>query len=81
MPDDGLSKVKRAELIAHLAELDQMIEDQAAHVKYAVEIGWLVPAIFVRLERLKEIRRLYLSALKHLLGEDIGGDEPGNLRS
>jgi len=80
MPDDGLSKVKRTELIAHLAELDQMIEDQTAHVKFAVERGWNVPAIAVNLERLKESRRLYLSALKHLLGDDVGDDEPGSSR-
>ena len=79
MPD-GLNEIKRAELMAHVAELDQMIEDQTAHLKFVVEMGWNVPAIAVRLERLKESRRLYLSALKHLLGEDIGDDEPGNSR-
>lgn len=80
MPDDGLNEIKRAELIAHVAELDQMIEDQMAHLKFVVEKGWNIPAIAVHLERLKESRRLYLSALKHLLGEDIGDDEPGNSR-
>jgi len=79
MPD-GLSKVKRAELLAHLAELDQTIEEQMAHFKFIVEMGWNVPSIAVNLERLKESRRLYLSALKHLLGEDVGDDEPGNSR-
>jgi Arc/MetJ family transcription regulator len=43
-------------------------------------MGLMVPVIAVRLERLKESRRLYLSALKHLLGEDVGKDEPGNSR-
>jgi hypothetical protein len=79
MPD-GLSEVKRAELLAHVAELDQMIEDQTAHLKVVAEMGLMVPVIAVRLERLKESRRLYLSALKHLLGEDVGNDEPGNSR-
>jgi len=79
MPDQGLSEAKRAELLAHVAELDLLIEDQEAHVKVAMEVGWLVPVITVRLERLKETRRLYISALQHLLGEDID-DEPGNSR-
>jgi len=79
MPD-GLSKVKRAELLAHVAELDQMIEDQTAHLKVVAEMGLMAPVIAVRLERLKETRRLYLAALKHLLGEDVGDDEPGNSR-
>ena len=77
MPEHGLSEIKRAELIAHVAELDQMIEDQMAHCKFVVEKGWDIPAIAVHLERLKESRRLYLSALSHLLGENIGDDETG----
>jgi hypothetical protein len=81
MPDDGLSKVKRAELIAHVAELDQMIEEQMAHYKFAIEKGWDVPAIAVNLQRLRESRRLYLSALKHLLGDSIGdADDTGSSR-
>ncbi len=77
MPN-GLSNVKRAELIAHLTELDQIMEDQTANVKFAAELGQLVPTLTARLERLKEVRRLYLSALRHLLGENIGEGEPGN---
>jgi len=79
MSDDGLSKAKREELIAHLAELDQMIEDQTAHLKFAAEAGWAVPAIAVNLERLKESRRLYMSALKHLLGDSAADEEPGGV--
>jgi hypothetical protein len=80
MPD-GLNKVKRLELLAHVAELDQMIEDQTAHLEFVVESGWNVPAIAVRLERLKDSRRLYVSALKHLLGQNLGGDdEPDSSR-
>ena len=77
MPDEGLSQAKRKELMAHVAELDVLIEDQTAHVKVATEMGLLVPVMAVRLERLKEARRLYLSALKHLLGDDIDDAEPG----
>jgi len=80
MPDEGLSRVKRAELLAHVAELDLLIEDQEAHVKVAMDMGWLVPVIAVRLERLKETRRLYLSALRHLLGDDLVGDAPDESR-
>jgi len=79
MPNDGLSKAKRAELMGHLAELDLLIEDQTAHVKVATEMGWLVPVLAVRLERLKQTRQLYLSALQYLLGEQIRDDDPGDL--
>ena len=80
MPHEGLSRAKRAELMAHVAEMDLLIEDQAAHVKVATEMGLLVPVLAVRLERLKETRRLYLSALTHLLGNDLGEDQPGDSR-
>jgi hypothetical protein len=80
MPDEGLSRVKRAELVAHAAELKLLIEDQDAHVKVAMEMGWLVPVMLVRLERLREARRRYVSALEHLLGENIDDYEPGNSR-
>jgi hypothetical protein len=79
VPDDkargaehGLSKIKRAELMARLAELDQLIEEQTAHVKFVSEMGWDVPVVAERLARLKESRQLYLSALRHLLGDNVG---------
>lgn len=82
VPDDtargtehGLSKIKRAELMARLAELDHLIEEQAAHVRFVREMGWDVPVVAERLDRLKESRQLYLSALRHLLGE---GFDSGN---
>ena len=71
-PKPGLSKIKRAELMARLAELDQLIEEQTAHAKFVREMGWDVPVVAERLERLKESRQLYLSALKHLLGDSVG---------
>jgi len=77
-PQHGLSKIKRAELMARLAELDQLIEEQTAHVKFVREMGWDVPVVAERLERLKESRQLYLSALRHLLGDSVGdGGETG----
>jgi hypothetical protein len=77
-PQHGLSKIKRAELMARLAELDQLIEEQTAHVKFIGEMGWDVPVIAERLERLKESRQLYLSALKHLLGDSVGDGGTGS---
>jgi len=71
-PQHGLSKIKRAELMARLAELDHLIEEQTAHVKFVREMGWDVPVVAERLERLKESRQLYLSALRHLLGDSVG---------
>ena len=75
----GLSKVKRAELLAHVAELDQMIEDQTEHLKVVAEMGLMVPVIAVRLEQLEESRRLYLSALKRLFGEQHRRRRAGGL--
>ena len=75
MPGHGLSKLKRAELISRLAELDRLIEEQSSHVRFVLDMGWDVPEIEQRLGRLKESRLLYLSALKHLLGESVGDDE------
>jgi len=64
--------------MARLAELDQLIEEQTAHVKFVREMGWDVPVVAERLERLKESRQLYLSALRHLLGDSVGdGGETG----
>ncbi len=78
-PEHGLSKVKRAELMARLAELDHLIEEQTAHVKFVREMGWNVPVVAERLEHLKESRQLYLSALRHLLGDGVGNpDGSGN---
>jgi len=77
---DGLNEIKRAELIAHVADLDRMIEDQMAHLKFVIEKGWDIPAIDVHLERLKESRRRCLSALKPLLADAGGDDQPGTSR-
>ncbi len=71
-PERGLSKIKRAELMARLAELDQLIEEQTAHARFVRAMGWDVPVVAERLERLKESRQLYLSALRHLLGDSVG---------
>jgi hypothetical protein len=80
-PESGLSNIKRAELMARLAELDHLIEEQTAHVKFVREMGWDVPIVAERLERLKESRQLYLSALRHLLGEAVrpGGETTGGI--
>jgi len=58
--------------MARLAELDQLIEEQTAHAEFVREMGGDVPVVAERLERLKESRQLYLSALKHLLGDSVG---------
>ena len=83
MPYYGLSNAKRAELItliAHVAELDRMIEEQTAHLAVVAEMGLFLPMSDVHLERLNESRRRNLSELKHLLGSD-GGDNEDTGRS
>jgi len=66
----GISKIKRAELMARLVALDQQIEAQAARIRHSEAMGWDVAPSRQRLVTLEESRRLYRSALKHLLGDE-----------
>ena len=74
MDREGISKVRRAELLARLSALEQQIEAQAARVDHVRSMGWDVAVSKRRLDTLLESRNLYRSALKHLLGDDIAGD-------
>ena len=79
MDREGISKVRRAELLARLTALEQQIEAQAARVRHGREMGWEVTLSEQRLSTLMESRDLYRSALKHLLGEALPHDpEPSN---
>jgi hypothetical protein len=69
MNREGLSKIRRAELIARLDALDAQIEAQANRAKYVRDMGWNAALSDERLKALQDARRLYLSALKHLLGD------------
>jgi hypothetical protein len=71
---EGLSKVKRAELLARLATLEQLIAEQAARARFIRQKGWDATLADERLRLLVDSHALYLSALTHLLGEDF--DEP-----
>ena len=73
MDREGISKIKRAELMARLVALDQQIEAQAARIRHGEAMGWDVALSKKRLVTLEESRRLYRSALKHLLGDDAVG--------
>jgi hypothetical protein len=75
MDREGLSKVRRAELVARLSALDKLIGEQASRAKYIREMGWNVTLADERLKLLKESRQLYASALKHLLGDDFADSE------
>jgi hypothetical protein len=75
MDRGGISKIRRAELLARLAALDQQVEAQAARAKHVRDMGWNAKLSDERLKTLQDSRQLYLSALKHLLGEDaVDGD-------
>jgi uncharacterized protein involved in exopolysaccharide biosynthesis len=76
MDRHGISKVRRAELLARLSALEQQIEAQAARVRQGREMGWNVSLSEQRLGTLRESRDLYRSALRHLLGTEIPED-PG----
>jgi len=86
MDREGLSKIRRAELLARLAALDQQVQAQAARAKHVRDMGWNAKLSEERLKALQDSRQLYVSALKHLLGDDVvggnaadgsSGDPPG----
>jgi hypothetical protein len=74
MDREGISKVRRAELLARLSALDRQIEAQAGRVRRGREMGWEVVLSEQRLITLRESRDLYRSALKHLLGDELTED-------
>jgi 5'-3' exonuclease len=78
MDRKGIGSVRRAELLARLDSLEQQIEAQAARVGHARSMHWKAQEslLLQRLQLLQESRDLYLSALRHLLGDDL----PANLR-
>lgn len=69
MDREGLSKIRRAELMARLDALDAQIEAQASRAKYVRDMGWNAALSDERLKALQDSRQLYVSALKHLLGD------------
>jgi hypothetical protein len=75
MDREGLSKVRRAELVARLAALDKQIAGQAGRAKIMRDRGWNVTLAEERLKLLEDSRLLYVSALKHLLGEEFTDGE------
>jgi hypothetical protein len=74
MDREGISKVRRAELLARLSALEQQIEAQAGRIRHAREMGWEISLSEERLRTLQESRDLYRSALKHLLGNELPED-------
>jgi hypothetical protein len=73
--DKGLSKIRRAELLARLTLLEQMISEQSERVKHIRQRGWDATLADERLALLEDSHKLYRSALGHLLGK--GFDESG----
>ena len=71
MDREGLSKINRAELLARLEALDALIREQEARVGSYHARGWDAKESEHRLELLRESRKLYRSALTHLLGDDF----------
>ena len=80
MDREGLSKIRRAELMARLDALDAQIAAQAGRAKYVRDMGWCAALSDERLKALQDSRHLYVSALKHLLGNDVvEGRETSNM--
>jgi hypothetical protein len=69
MDRQGISKVRRAELLARLTALEQQITAQTTRVRHGQAMGWDITLSQTRLETLVESRDLYRSALQHLLGD------------
>jgi hypothetical protein len=69
MDREGISAVRRAELLARLSALEEQITAQTARVRHMQAMGWDVTLSQTRLDTLVESRDLYRSALQHLLGE------------
>ena len=76
MDRKGISKVRRAELLARLTALDQQIAAQVARVHHVQSMGWDATLSRQRLEALQDSRKLYASALEHLLGPELGQTTP-----
>jgi hypothetical protein len=71
MDREGISKVRRADLLARLSALEQQIEAQSGRIRRGREMGWEISLSEERLKTLQESRDLYRSALKHLLGTEL----------
>ena len=71
MNRDGLGKIRRAELLARVTRLEQMISEQAARAKFIRQKGWDARTADRRLELLVGSHRLYLRSLDHLPGERL----------
>ena len=83
MDREGISKIRRAELLARLDAVDQQVRAQAARAQHIRDMGWDATLSEQRLKALQESRRLYFFALKHLLGEEVvdreSADDGGTL--
>ena len=77
MDREGLSRIRRAEMLARLTALETMIVEQEERVLHIGLAGWDVSIAAERLRLLNESHALYRSALKHLLGDDFGADRDG----
>jgi hypothetical protein len=71
MDRQGLSRIRRAELLARLSALDALIDEQTERTERIRDMGWDAAVSEEKLKLLAESRRLYTSALKHLLGDDF----------
>jgi|GraSoiStandDraft_48_1057284.scaffolds.fasta_scaffold1537515_1 hypothetical protein len=74
MNRDGLSKIRRTELLARLARLEQMISEQADRADFIRKKGWNAATADRRLELLVDSHKLYVSVLAHLSDENPGVD-------
>jgi hypothetical protein len=69
---DDLCKVRRAELVARLAELVERIGEQRGGVKFMRQVGYSAALADERLKLLEDSRQRHLSALRELIGDQRG---------
>lgn len=78
MERDGLKTVRRAELLARLELLDELIKEQANRTAFVREKGWDATVYEKRSRLLKVSRQQYLGLLKELLSQDPVRDDGAN---
>jgi hypothetical protein len=75
---EGLKTVRRAELLARLGLLDELIKEQASRAAFVREKGWDATVYEKRSKLLEVTRQQYLVLLKELLSQDPVRDNGAN---
>jgi hypothetical protein len=75
---DDLRTIRRAELLARLEILDELIKEQASRAELVRQMGWDATLHEKRSELLHESRQQYRLLLRELFGEDRAREGDAN---